>query len=153
MSRRRFRQLEVDRDRADADRDESAETAAPPSPVFCRNLELDGDRTLDFGTSADRAPQPAACEQPEIVRAPQEPVISPPAAPPLLATHEPGFGTVLASGALAACIFALVSIPVRAAFARGFGESGLWQGASELLSIVALTLVIRRLFAARLRAL
>jgi hypothetical protein len=48
---------------------------------------------------------------------------------------EPGFGTVLASGVLVACIMALVSIPVR----HILGTPG---DDSELLTLVVVTLAV-----------
>jgi len=150
--RRRFRKLEIDGEAGAARAPE--ETPDPTAPVFRRNLELDGKTDRDFGASE----QPLELAEPlEKIETAQEALAPNPApAPtstPVDARSEPGFGTVLAAGALAACIFALVSIPVRAAFAAGFREGGAWRGTSEILVIVALTLVVRRLFSRTLRAL
>ncbi len=69
------------------------------------------------------------------------------------ARDDVGFGSILAAGALTSCIFALVSIPVRLAFAAAFQQHLPWRAVSELLVVAVLTLVIRRAFARPLRAL
>jgi hypothetical protein len=66
---------------------------------------------------------------------------------------EPGFGTILAAGALTACIFGLVSIPVRLAFSAAFQDHMPWRSVPELLIVAVLTLVVRRGFARSLRRL
>lgn len=156
MSRRRFRKLEIDGEAGAARAPE--ETPSPAAPVFRRNLELDRETGRDFGASElplARAKLPEQTEAARETLAPNLAPAPPPALPPTSADarNEPGFGTVLAAGALAACIFALVSIPVRAAFAAAFRESGAWRGTSEILVIVVLTLVVRRVFARTLSAL
>jgi len=150
--RRRFRKLEVGGEAGAAGAPEKIPD--PTAPIFRRNLELDGKTDRDFGASE----QPLELAEPlEKIETAQE-ALAPNAEPaltptPVDARSEPGFGTVLAAGALAACIFALVSIPVRAAFAAAFRQGGAWRGTSEILIVVALTLVVRRLFARTLRAL
>lgn len=72
------------------------------------------------------------------------------AAGPRAPGGEVGFGTVLASGALTAGVFAMVSIPVRLAFAAAFRDAVPWRAISELLVVVVLTLLVRRLFAGSL---
>jgi hypothetical protein len=78
---------------------------------------------------------------------------SPAAAEPAPESVEPGFGTILAAGALTACIFALVSIPVRLAFAAAFQDQMSWRAVPELLIVAVLTLVVRRTYAPSLRRL
>jgi hypothetical protein len=150
--RRRFRKLEVGGEAGAAGAPEKIPD--PTAPIFRRNLELDGKSDRDFGASE----QPLELAEPLERTEPAQETLAPNPAPGLPpprvdARSEPGFGTVLAAGALAACIFALVSIPVRAAFAAGFREGRAWRGASEILVIVVLTLVVRRMFARTLRAL
>jgi hypothetical protein len=78
---------------------------------------------------------------------------NPPEAEPAAESAEPGFGTVLAAGALTACIFALVSVPVRLAFSAAFQDHMPWRAVPELLIVAVLTLVVRRSFARSLRRL
>ena len=152
MFRRRFRKLEIDGEAGAARAPE--ETPDPTAPVFRRNLELDGKTDRDFGASEQTLELAEPREKTETPQEALAPNPAPALAPTLVdARSEPGFGTVLAAGALAACIFALVSIPVRAAFAAAFRQGGAWRGTSEILVVVALTLVVRRLFARTLRAL
>jgi len=66
---------------------------------------------------------------------------------------EASYGAVLAAGALTACIFALVSIPVRLAFAAAAHDPMPGRAVFELLCVAALTLFLRWLFAVPLRAL
>lgn len=138
MSRRRFRRLEVD------------PAPAPPAterpteePLFRRSLELEDGGTTDLGRRPSQEPPPPAPPSQAPAPTGDADALATPAPDPA-ADAEPGFGSVVAAGALTACTFALVSIPVRAAFALGFGEGRLWKGASELLLVVAITLVLRR---------
>jgi hypothetical protein len=150
--RRRFRKLEIDGGAGAARAPE--EITGPAAPVFHRNLELDGETDRDFGASEQPSARAKPFEETETAQETLAPNPAPaPTSTPVDARSEPGFGTVLAAGALAACIFALVSIPVRAAFAAAFREGGAWRGASEILVVVALTLVVRRLFSRTLSAL
>ncbi len=136
MSRRRFRRLEVDPAPAPAATEQPAE-----EPLFRRRLELADDPGGGFGEPV-REPAPLRPPDAPAPTGDAEALATPAPAP--AADAEPGFGSVVAAGALTACIFALVSIPVRAAFALGFGEGRVWKGASELLLVVAITLVLRR---------
>jgi hypothetical protein len=81
----------------------------------------------------------------------RDPASAAPGATP--ATVEVGFGSVLAAGALTACIFALVSIPVRVAFAAAARDPMPGRAVFELLCVAALTFFLRWFFAAQLRAL
>lgn len=69
------------------------------------------------------------------------------------APEEAGYGSVLAATALTACIFALVSIPIRLAFAAAFDGHMPGRAVAELLIVIVLTLVLRRAFARPLRVL
>lgn len=69
------------------------------------------------------------------------------------ARREIGFGTVLAAGTLTACLFALVSIPVRLMFAAATNDPVKGSSIFELVLVVALTLGVRRAFKRSLAAL
>ncbi len=64
-----------------------------------------------------------------------------------------GYGSFLGASAIAACIFALVSIPVRLAFAAAYGGGAPWRAVAELLLVVGLTVLVRQWFAPALRRL
>jgi hypothetical protein len=83
---------------------------------------------------------------PAAIASPEPPNPDGPAAP----SDDIGFGTVLASGAVTAGVFAMVSIPVRLAFAAAFRDAVPWRAVSELLIVVVLTIAVRRLFAGSL---
>lgn len=163
MFRRRFRQLEVDA-QAESTTEGAVDAESAPAPVFRRSLELGKESGDAFAPREERVPPLAETSaNPPAQRAPHagsaEPQRSADAgalgdvATPADARDEPGFGAVLASGALTACIFALVSIPVRAAFAASAHGVDVWRGSFELLAVVALTLALRRLFARMLATL
>lgn len=159
MSRRRFRQLEVDPSTESAAR-EGPGAENDGAPVFRRSLELGGEPSADFAPREDRAPpprvEPARESPPLAASAPEHgPASGNPESifPANGSEAEPGFGAILAAGALTACIFALVSIPVRAAFASVPSGAAALRGSFELLAVVALTLVLRRLFARTLSTL
>jgi hypothetical protein len=69
------------------------------------------------------------------------------------AREEAGYGSVLAAAALTACIFALVSIPIRLAFAAAFEDGLPGRAVPELLIVVVVTIAVRRVFAKALQAL
>lgn len=153
MSRDRFRELEVDG--AEASGPAGASAAGAAMPVFRRSLELVGDQSEVFAPD-ETPPRPDPRARPETE--PASAVLSqapslPPIAPPVEGAAEPGFGAILASGALTACIFALVSLPIRAAFSTSSQDGTAWRGSVELLALVATTLVVRRLFSRILRTL
>jgi hypothetical protein len=72
------------------------------------------------------------------------------AADPLRRADELGFGGVLAAAALTACLFALISIPVRLVFAAASHDPIPGRSVFELLFVTGITLAIRRLFAREL---
>ena len=63
---------------------------------------------------------------------------------------EPGFAGILVAGVLTACIFALVSIPVRLAFAAATRDGVPFRAFSEILIVVVLTVLVRRAAGRRL---
>lgn len=140
--------------------------ASPPDTDFCRYCRFENragtQRCLNCGTVLGGPDQEAFDEDVRARRAAQRgardaeaqqaPVAAPrastpqaPGAAPAIDVEallraaerdEPGFGTVIASGVLAACIFALVSIPLRRLFGGAGGAAG---GAFELVLLVAIT--------------
>ena len=59
-------------------------------------------------------------------------------------------GGVLSAAALTACVFALISIPVRLVFAAANHDPMPGRAVFELLVVVGITLAVRRLFAEEL---
>jgi hypothetical protein len=105
-------------------------------------LEREGHERLELADAEPApAPAPAAAEPPrDPIPPPRDPLQSPDA------PDQPGFGTVVASGVLVACIMALVSIPVR----RIFGAAG---DDTELVTLVLVTLGVYWTVRRRLRRL
>jgi len=173
VPRRRFRRLQVEPP-AEGD----APEGAAAEPAFTRPLELDGRAPPSpapappatpagregwlftpggdaAGAEARRAkPAPGAPEParagPDATDAAAATAPGATARPP---TPEAGFGTVLLAGVFTACLFALVSIPVRLAFAAAFEDGMPWRAASELALVAVGTLVLHRVFAPALRRL
>lgn len=57
---------------------------------------------------------------------------------------EPGFASLLVAGVLTACIFALVSIPVRLAFSAAAREGAPWKAFLEIGIVAVITILVKR---------
>jgi hypothetical protein len=107
-----------------------------------RKLEREGgprpdEEPLELEAPPERRREPAGDVAPPAPIAASDPTVPGVASsPPSSERHEPGFGTVLASGVLVACIMALVSIPVR----RIFDATGAQGSDGELVALVVSTL-------------
>lgn len=168
VPRRRFRRLEVAP--PDAERPDGEE---PAEVAFRRPLELDGRAPERPGSRhptvspdddsglelAPRAPRPqgtlAQEPPPPPVQAADPEAVAEATLRAAMAAHprEAGLGSVLSAGLLTACLFAVVSIPVRLAVSAA-QDSGLpWRASGELLLVAVITLVLRRVLAGPLQRL
>jgi len=130
--------------------------AGTPRCLHCDSpLGGAGQEAFDAEMRAQResAREATASAAPALASAPEAtPAPAPLGADPLRIPDpgdEPGFGTVLASGVLVACILALVSIPVR----RIFDATGTQGSDGELATLVVVTLLVYASVRRRLRRL
>jgi len=115
-----------------------AEMRAERARLREEHSQAQGERTLP---EALRTPPP-----PDLARASRS-VLEPPTGlpdvePPAAGADEPGFGAVIATGALLAAIFALVSMPVRLVVSAWVGQHAPSRAFGEILLCAGVTLAL-----------